>query len=138
MDQDVSGVLETMSDGVQGCFRGYFGYGDPIVGVDGKAQMSTYYEKLFAAARVTEVFPVQFRLGEWYLFSDLHWKLTLRDSGEHVQMRTAELMPLASDGRILARVGWGTPLFRLETADYTPETGGVRNYAVPPDFVAPA
>ena len=111
--QDAGALAALFTEGAQGAVRGYFGYQQPFVVLDGRDAIRGYYERLFGAARVIAADVVQSLVRDWFVFYELRLQLELLSGerkGETVQTRIAEYLAMAADGRFEARCGYGTEL----------------------------
>lgn len=110
--QDIEALLALMDANVQGAVRDYFGNAH-FVNLDGPAQMRAYYERMFAGLNVLAVDTVQYVDRGWYLFTEHRWQVEYRDgpqAGQRGSLLIAELLALQREGRIFARLGYGTDL----------------------------
>jgi hypothetical protein len=113
--QDVDGLLALMAPGVQGAVRDYAG-DETFVGIDGPEEMRAFYQRMFAAVRVRAVDTVQFVNRGWYMFSEHRWTVDFLAGprqGSSGALLIAELLPLDREGRIYARLGFGTELLSV-------------------------
>lgn len=111
--QDAAALAAMFTDGAQGAVRGYFGYEQPFVVLDGREAIRGCYDKLFGAARVVQADVVQSLVRDWFAFYEVCLKLELLSGerkGEMVQTRIAEYLAMAADGQFEARCGYGTEL----------------------------
>ncbi len=111
--QDAGALASMFTEGAQGAVRGYFGYEQPFVRLDGNEAIRGYYDRLFGAVRFLEADVVQSLVRDWFVFYELRLKLELLSGerrGDSVQTRIAEYLAMGADGRFAARCGYGTEL----------------------------
>ncbi len=106
---DTDRLMASMGDNVQGAVRGYFGWDDEFVLLNGRAPMESFYTKFFDAADIVDVNIINSLVREWYIFMDLAIDIRLKADGSTQRFRTAEIFGLESDGRFASRSGYGTP-----------------------------
>ncbi len=106
---DTDRLMQSMGDDVQGAVRAYFAYDEEFVLLDGRDATAAYFTKLFDAVEVINVEIINSVVREWYIFADLCLDVRVRADDSLIRFRTAEILGLGGDGRIVSRSGYGTP-----------------------------
>lgn len=107
---DPGRVLDLMVEQPQGAIRNYVDEAPRFIHLDGRDAMHRHLAQ-FAERYVVEAIEVMSLMAnDWYIFSELHWAVRERAGGQRaLRMHTAEFLPLDHTGKIVARVGYGTP-----------------------------
>lgn len=111
---DVDSIINLMDAGVQGGVRDYNGP-ESFAYIDGADAMRDYYRRMFAMFRVIDVVPTMHIDRGWYITCENRWQVEVLqgpDAGTRGTLLVAENLGLRQDGRIYARLGFGTGLLR--------------------------
>jgi hypothetical protein len=110
---DAAAIEAAMDEQVRTSIRDYVDDTGTLVQLRGTTELRSHYERFFAKFEVISVDIIYRLVQDWYLFSELRYKVRVRtgsDAGSVVTFNTAEFTVFAPDGRGLVRTGHGTDL----------------------------
>lgn len=104
---DAEAVLDLFSENAVGAGRDY--PGDRCVALRNKDEFRSHWDRFFATYEVIDLRSTTFVNRGWYLFSELHWTVRHRRSGESQWFMTADHLHIGSTGKFWVKLGFGTP-----------------------------
>jgi hypothetical protein len=106
---EVDRILSHYSDAFVGAaIRPYFGENTHFAALSDLAAVRSDFERFYSVGNVLDIGLTNWVVQDWYLFWEARWRVELED-GTEVGMLTVESMPLGQDGKIIGRLGTGTP-----------------------------
>lgn len=109
--EDVEGIVAAFTERCLSAICDYITESGTLVSLDGREELRNYYKALFQKFRVISVEVVQRVVEDWFVFSELYWTFEVLQGdrkGGVVTCNTAEHAALATDGRMMTRIGHGT------------------------------
>jgi hypothetical protein len=88
-----------------------YAHDGPYEAKEGRDAVVGYFADFFATFDVSRVDILNAVIGDWFLFSELHWTATVRrgpQAGTPVRFCTAAMWPLMESGLITTVMGYGT------------------------------
>jgi hypothetical protein len=112
LTHDVEGLVDYFEDDCALAIRSYQEPSGSMLVGRGKKEMAGQLEAEFRTWRPNGFTVLNRIVTDWYVFAEVLWTGELRDvSGSWTahELRTATTLPLSSDGRLRAILGYGTP-----------------------------
>ena len=112
---DIDGLLATMTENPNIALRNFLKNNQKdYIGLLSREEITKHYTQFFKKYRVDSIEPIRNVIGDWYIFTELHWAVTDIKNGNRYGWHTVEFCPIEGKGLIRCRVGYGSEAVQIK------------------------